>query len=269
MRSREPMPASPPSLTRRSPVPSNHADAPPGVLHVQGEGSLVTEYDKVKVQITLTVHTEGVNTASVAQTQGQDLTRDFIIACVDELRVPNDGIATKYVSVHPVRKWETGSSNRSKVVGYTASSSIEVDVSTEDKTLVPKIYALASRFELMDGAELSVGGLRPYVSDELRKMNFEDLFASAMEDAKWKARLYAEAAGRPLGPVLVMSDKPIQVQAIRPEMMPRAKAMAYGGEQMMMARGGAPGGHNDGPPEIQLGKGEKLKLYVHIQYQLL
>ena len=77
------------------------------------------------------------------------------------------------------------------------------------------------------------------------------------------------AAGRPLGPVLVMSDKPIQVQAIRPEMMPRAKAMAYGGEQMMMARGGAPGGHNDGPPEIQLGKGEKLKLYVHIQYQLL
>ena len=77
------------------------------------------------------------------------------------------------------------------VLGYSATVSLNIDVSTEDKKLMPQIYALASRFEA-ETTEVNVHGTHPYVSDQRKKENFMKLFENTMEDAYFKAELYAK-----------------------------------------------------------------------------
>ena len=93
------------------------------------------------------------------------------------------------------------------MLGYSATVSLNIDVSTEDKKLMPQIYALASRFEA-ETTEVNVHGTHPYVSDQRKKENFMKLFENTMEDAYFKAELYAKGCRRTLGPVMVMSDRP-------------------------------------------------------------
>ena len=81
-----------------------------------------------------------------------------------------------------------------------------IDISTEDKKLVPQIYALSSRFEV-ENTEMNVYGAQAYVSDKKHKEHFAELFKLSMENARWKAEMYAEGAGRKLGAVMQMSDK--------------------------------------------------------------
>ena len=171
---------------------------------------------------------------------------------------------TENINLHPIRHYKD---NKSYVTGYSASMSLVIDISTEDKTLVPQIYALSSRFEA-ENTETNVYGANPYVSAKKQKENFEALFKLSMENAKWKAKLYAEGAERKLGAVMVMSDKPIQVQTINPQ--PRNMRMARGGgPEMAMAYGAKAARVEDSPMEMPMGEGQILKQFIHLQYQLL
>ena len=72
---------------------------------------------------------------------------------------------TENINLHPIRHYKD---NKSYVTGYSASMSLVIDISTEDKTLVPQIYALSSRFEA-ENTETNVYGANPYVSAKKQK----------------------------------------------------------------------------------------------------
>ena len=204
----------------------------------------------------------GINTASLAQASNSETVSAFMTALADELNIGKQQLKTEHMNLNPLREYKD---RKSYVIGYQASITLCIDVSTEDKTLVPQIHALASRFEA-DQVEVNVQGAQAYVSEAKQKDNFVDLFERTMEDARFKAELYARGAGRALGKVLVMSDRPIQVQNINPQPRPMAKAMH------MSARGAgdaemASVAHME--MEMPLGEGQKLSKVIHLQYELL
>jgi uncharacterized protein YggE len=108
------------------------------------------------------------------------------------------------------------------------------------------------------------------LSDKKHKEHFAELFKLSMENARWKAEMYAEGAGRKLGAVMQMSDKPIQVQVIHPQqpMRHNQKMMSRRGEgpEMAMAYGAKAGGDD---MEMPLGEGQILKQFINLQYELL
>ena len=57
------------------------------MLTLQGEGTLTVPFDKVKVRVQITCKSQGVNTATVAQTQNQETAKDFMVALEDELGI--------------------------------------------------------------------------------------------------------------------------------------------------------------------------------------
>ena len=183
-----------------------------------------------------------------------------------ELGVTKKDLKTEHFNLNPIREYkqESGKS-KSYVVGYSASVTLVVDVSTEDKALVPQIYALASRFEA-DQTEVNVNNARAYVSESLKKSSFVELFEDTMRDAYFKAELYAKGAKRTLGPIMVMSNKPISVQSIDP---PRPEPMR--GAKMMMARAGGPAdeAYSAAPMEMTFGEGQRLTKHIHLQFHLL
>ena len=69
-------------------------EAPPGLLTVQGEGSLTVPFDKVKLHVQITCKSDGVNTATVAQTQNQDTVGEFMVALEDELGIGKANLKT-------------------------------------------------------------------------------------------------------------------------------------------------------------------------------
>ena len=104
------------------------------------------------------------------------------------------------------------------------------------------------------------------VCKRVGKENFVKLFENTMEDAYFKAELYAGGCKRSLGKVMVMSDRPIQVQDISP------RPFRGGGQQkMMMARAGPAAAYSADAVEMEmpLGEGQKLSKTIHLQFQLL
>merc|ERR1712087_184365 len=248
---------------------ASETTAPPGTLYIQGEGSLLVSYDRVKIHVSIRCRSVGINTATLAQTQNQETTSAFMTALEDELGITKKDLKTEHFNLNPIREYkqENGKS-KSYVVGYSASVTLVVDVSTEDKSLVPQIYALASRFEA-DQTEVNVNNARAYVSESLKKSSFVELFEDTMRDAYFKAELYAKGAKRTLGPIMVMSDKPISIQSINP---PRPEPMARGAK-MMMARAGGPAdaeeAYSAAPMEMTFGEGQRLTKHIHLQFHLL
>lgn len=180
-----------------------------------------------------------------------------MLALQDELGLSKDkNVKMDGLRLNPIRECIN---EKQFVLGYSATVSLNIDVSTEDKKLMPQIYALASRFEA-ETTEVNVHGTHPYVSDQRKKENFMKLFENTMEDVYFKAELYAKGCRRTLGPVMVMSDRPISMQnQPRPQPM-----MAYGGAAM--AHRAAESASVE--MEMPFGEGQKLSKTIHLQFRL-
>jgi len=235
-----------------------------GTLYIQGEGTLVVQYDRAKVHVQINCRSVGINTASLAQNQNHETVNAFMLALEDELGLSKDkNVKMDGLRLNPTREYNN-EKKKHLVIGYSATVSLNIDVSTEDKKLIPQIYALASRFEA-ETTEVNVHGANPYVSDQKKKENFVKLFENTMEDAYFKAELYAKGCKRTLGPVMVMSDRPISVQN-QPRPQPR------GAPKMMMARGGGDMAYAAESASVEMempfGEGQKLSKTVHLQFRL-
>lgn len=235
-----------------------------GTLYIQGEGNLVVQYDRAKVHVQINCRSVGINTASLAQNQNHETVNAFMLALEDEFGLSKDkNVKMDGLRLNPTREYNS-EKKKHLVIGYSATVSLNIDVSTEDKKLIPQIYALASRFEA-ETTEVNVHGANPYVSDQKKKENFVKLFENTMEDAYFKAELYAKGCKRTLGPVMVMSDRPISVQN-QPRPQPR------GAPKMMMARGGGDMAYAAESASVEMempfGEGQKLSKTVHLQFRL-
>ena len=129
----------------------------------QGDGTLVVAFDMVKVQVSDNCRSVGINTASLAQNQYHEIANAFMLALQDELGLSKDtNVKMDGLRLNPIRECIN---EKQFVLGYSATVSLNIDVSTEDKKLMPQIYALASRFEA-ETTEVNVHGTHPYVSDQ-------------------------------------------------------------------------------------------------------
>jgi len=121
----------------------------PGRLYITGVGSSIAAYDMV--QVTVEIDTEerstDADTASRVQSKQQSASQDFLAQLEQSAGVPPANVTTSGLSLNPITNWTDG---QSVVVGYKASSTVIVDVSTEDPGLLPKIYELALSFQSFD-----------------------------------------------------------------------------------------------------------------------
>lgn len=240
----------------------------PGRLYITGVGSSIAAYDMV--QVTVEIDTEerstDADTASRVQSKQQSASQDFLAQLEQSAGVPPANVTTSGLSLNPITNWTDG---QSVVVGYKASSTVIVDVSTEDPGLLPKIYELALSFQSFDeDVQVSVQNFNPYVSDELKDAMEQELFDSAMARATKRALMFAKGAGRSLGPVIRMSDSPLSEDSISDPPQPlysnfdnNARAVFAAPEADM--------GAGDNGAGISLGKGQKLQKSVYLVYSLL
>jgi uncharacterized protein len=110
-------------------------------------------------------------------------------------------IQTSNLSLQPVLaypKADDGNAGPPKVTGYTASNMVTVRVRTLATlgTVLDKAVAAGAN---------TVSGIEFLVSNESRLL--DDARRQAVQDARRKAELYAEAAGARLGPVVTLSEQ--------------------------------------------------------------
>merc|ERR1712151_1219243 len=80
---------------------ASETTAPPGTLYIQGEGSLLVSYDRVKIHVSIRCRSVGINTATLAQTQNQETTSAFMTALEDELGVTKKDLKTEHFNPNP------------------------------------------------------------------------------------------------------------------------------------------------------------------------
>lgn len=251
----------------RPPPPPADGLARPGKLTLTGEGNLETEPDMVRITVDLEAqerkdsHDE-IDLATAAST-ATDLhlkASQGFLASLKELGIPDANITTTALTLSPITNWTNG---QSETVGYEARSSLEIEMSASGKLEAAIIKA--SQDNLAEGVTVNVGAFRPYVSDERMLQLEQDLFDKAMADVTRKAEMFARGAQRTLGPVMRMSDSPMENEAppvvLRPDNFAMQRAMFADAEL-----GAAP----QAPPEMDVPLGmHKLSKQIFLEYSLL
>ena len=170
-------------------------------LTVTGQGHAVAAPDMATITL-------GVSERAPEARAAMDATSDSVAAILDRLAAsgiaPRD-VRTSDLSLGPV--WaQRNTSGEPTITGYEASNQLTVRVRDLD-SLGGVLDAV-----LDDGAN-RFSGLRFGMQDP---QPMEDAARQdAIRDALRKARLYADAAGVPLGPILSISGRPATRQAAK------------------------------------------------------
>ncbi|WZN64235.1 DUF541 domain-containing protein [Chloropicon roscoffensis] len=253
----------------RPPPPPADGLARPGKLTLTGEGNLETEPDMVRISVDLEAQErkdsqadDEIDLAAAAST-ATDLhlkASQGFLASLKELGIPDANITTTALTLSPITNWTNG---QSETVGYEARSSLEIEMSASGKLEAAIIKA--SQDNLAEGVTVNVGAFRPYVSEERMLQLEQDLFDKAMADVTRKAEMFARGAQRTLGPVMRMSDSPMENEAppvvLRPDNFAMQRAMFADAEL---------GGAAPQAPEMDVPLGmHKLSKQIYLEYSLL
>lgn len=184
-----------------------------GRITVSGEGSVFAVPDMAVVTMGATAQAK---TAKAAMDDTSDITT-AILAQLSAFEIAPKDIQTSDLSLNPVWSNQVANSGRPRIDGYQASNRVTVRV--RDLDSLPQLLDAV----LTDGAN-RLGGLHFTLSDPEPAMN--DARRLAVQDAVAKARLFAEAAGVELGPLISLSEDGLRVP--RPEMMSMARAADAG-----------------------------------------
>lgn len=199
-----------PVVAQVPPTPPPHP-ADPDTISVTGTGRVSLTPDRfsfnVGVQTTAPTVEEAVN-----QNNARIAT---VIANLKKAGATSEEIQTSNFNIYPQQEYEQGKTPR--VVGYQVSNSV---------TVTKKQIADAGRLlqVAIAGGVNQTSGLTFSVSDPTRGR--DQGLRSAFEDARAKAALLAQAAGRTVGPALSI------VEGSSPQMPPRPMPMV----RSMMAK---------------------------------
>lgn len=228
----------------------------PSRLTVTGEGQSRVAPDLATVQLGVTTQAES---ASAAMRQNAEQ-QGAVIAALREAGLAEADVQTSGLNLNPLMRYGDGVAP--EVTGYQASNLVTVRVAEMERLgeVLDAIVAAGAneiqgiQFTREDGAD---------TLDEARR--------EAVEDARRKAEVMAEAAGVTLGPIMVLRDVPQNGGIPRPMMrmeaaMADASVPVQPGEMSMAAlveiefaltgegacapmpmRGPRGGGHHGGP----------------------
>ncbi|OWV56774.1 SIMPL domain-containing protein [Mameliella alba] len=189
------------------PLGAPHAASAEGRLSVSGEARIAAVPDMATISLGAT----GRGKTAVEAMNATSTAVDAILARLSDLGVEARDIQTTQLRVNEQTRWDRDR-NEDIFVGYYATNTVRVRIRDMDG-----IGALLSAV-LDDGANqlqsLTFGVQEPReVEDEARRR--------AVADAIAKAKLYADAAGVTLGPVLELRDsaEPLVRSIVEPEPM--------------------------------------------------
>ncbi|SFD44837.1 SIMPL domain-containing protein [Roseivivax sediminis] len=164
-----------------------------GRLTVTGEGQAAAEPDMALVTVGVS---EQADTA-VAAMDAASAVADRMLSRLESLEVQPRDVQTTSLSLNPVYVDSREPGQRPRIDGYEASNNVTVRVRALD-SLGDVLGAL-----LEDGAN-TLGGLSFDVADPDPLL--EAARRDAVQDARAKAELYAEAAGVTLGEIVTIDE---------------------------------------------------------------
>lgn len=195
----------PPGSTATALVPPEQAPPPQaagppaieGGITVVGEGSVQAASDQATVVLGVEVGAESV---SAAFTQANTAAED-VIEALEAAGVPSEDIRTAEVSVRERREAPPGPAEEGQpeITGYVVSNLVEVTIDDLERASAVIDAAVEAGGDAARVRSFRLGVDRDEVAlDEAR--------AAAFEDARQRAELYAELAGRGLGPLVSLSE---------------------------------------------------------------
>jgi len=185
------------------------ADDATATMSVTGTGSVEAVPDRATV--TLGVEEQGPTAEAATDAMAKSVRA--ILGRLEAAGIPERDIQTTGLTLYPVYSREVQSDAPQKVVGFSASSSLTVEVAGVENIgpLLDKVISAGAN--RLQGIAFDLSN-REALLDQARR--------EAVSDAFRKARLYAESAGVELGDVLEISESP---SGGGPYPMARAEAM--------------------------------------------
>jgi uncharacterized protein YggE len=122
---------------------------------------------------------------------------DTVIDKLIAVGLEREDIKTQNFNVNPRYSWSSGTQ---RLLGYRATHSLKIEISTEDKDLIGKVI----------DAGISGGASLSYINYELTQESQNkyktEALAKATEDAKIKAEAIAQGLGKKLGKLVSVSS---------------------------------------------------------------
>lgn len=174
-------------------APAALADRLPAQLTVTGEGATEIAPDLATLQVGVT--TTGATAAEALSANSAAL--EAVLARLREAGVEGRDLQTSNLSVTPNWTGYDSSSSGPQISGYTAMNIVTVKLRKLDSLGAVLDAAVQDGANTLNGLTFGLQDPRPAM-DTARK--------AAIEDAKAKAALYAEAAGVTLGRIAVITE---------------------------------------------------------------
>ena len=191
-------------------------------IWVSGIGSKEVEADVAIISLGVESREKTVAVARGAAAE----TMTSVLDALSTLGVADDDVVTTSLNIYPIQVWVTvddddGSHNEPRITGYTVNNQVRVtvrDIEMADE-VIDKAAEVGGDLIRINNISFTVGDPAAH-SDDIRRR--------AVEDARAKAELYAEAFGVELGPVVFMQESsgavPVERGAAQLEMAMAARA---------------------------------------------
>lgn len=163
---------------------------PTAQLSVSGAGTITATPDIAVINLGVTSQEADIQTA---QDKANEVMQNILNA-LTELSVPSESIQTTQYSVYPVYNYNN---DQPTITGYSVSSQVNVTLTNFD--LINQVMDAA----VQAGAN-NIGGLSFDVST--REELYHQAMTSAVAQAQAKAATLAQASGKQLGDLLVVSE---------------------------------------------------------------
>ena len=165
--------------------------ADPGMITVTGEATVNAVPDMATVSLGVTTLGDTAAAAMAANTAA--LTA--VIARLKQAGIADTDMQTSNLSLNP--NWTSDGSGSSKIAGYMASNQLSVRVMALDSLGGVLDAVIADGANTLNGISFDLSAPRPAL-DAARR--------AAVEDARARATLLAEAAGAKLGRITAISE---------------------------------------------------------------
>ncbi|ALK10074.1 SIMPL domain-containing protein [Blastochloris viridis] len=169
------------------------AQPAPRLITVIGEAALAAAPDRAFV--TAGVTSQGKSARDALTANGRTMAE--VLRALDAFGVPASDVSTTEVSVQPLVSSPKDGDRARRVVGYTVSNEVNVQLTDPAKLgeALDKLVAAGAN---------QISDVRFGFADEAKRR--DAVRAAAVNEARRKAELYATAAGARLGRVMALSE---------------------------------------------------------------
>lgn len=172
-------------------------------IWVSGIGTKEVEADVAVISLGVESREKTVAAARGAAAEAMTSVLDALSA----LGVADDDVVTTYLNIYPIQVWievqdDDGSHSEPRITGYTVNNQVRVTV--RDIEMADEVIDMAAE---VGGDLIRINNISFTVGDPAA--HSDEIRGRAVEDAKAKAELYAEAFGVDLGPLVFLQESSV------------------------------------------------------------